>query len=192
LKAETGKINIGAVAGLFVVACIAWAVIADLIGLERGIYSFIMRWVNFAVIALVAVKYGKKPIVDFLNNQRDDIATSIEELEEAKRMTEEKVKESQHQLKAGQERLEEIKQRIIDEGERRKVSMIEDAQREGAVMLDSAKLKIESQMRDAQDRIRAELIDLAADMAGDKLPQLLTAKDQERLLSNWMAAAEKN
>ena len=182
--------NIGIVVGLFFLALIAWAVVAGPLGIERGTYSLIMRWVNFGILALVIVKYGRKPISNFLKSQGDEVADALQELEDAKRSAEEKISEGESQLKAGQERLAQIKERILADGERRKEELIANAQRDGAILLDSAKLKIEAQMREARQGIRAELIDMASDIASNKLPQLLTPKDQNQLVERWMEAAQ--
>lgn len=188
--AEHGKTNVGIVVALAIVAFIAWAIIAGLLGIERATYSLIMRWVNFGIIVLLAVKYGRGPIINFLKSQQDEVATTVRELEENKRLTEEKIAESRKLLEAGQDKLEQIKQRIISEGERRKEQLVSDAKQESVIMLESAKLKVDAQMREARDRIRADLIDMAADIATQKLPQLLTPKDQDQLVDRWMQAAK--
>jgi len=187
---QHGKISVGAVVGIAVVALVAWAVAASVLGIDRGIYSLIMRWVNFGILVLVVVKYGRGPIVNFLKNQSDEVAASVKELEEAKQQTEEKIAESRKQLEAGQDKLEQIKQRIISEGERRKEQMVADAQQESIIMIESAKLKIDAQVRGARNRIRADLIDMASELATQKLPQLLTVKNQEQLIDRWMEAAK--
>ncbi len=188
---QQGKANVGVIVGIVIVGLIAWAIVANgVLGMERATYSLIMRWVNFGILVLVAVKYGRGPILNFLKNQRDEIANALHELEETKKLTENKIAESQEMLEAGQDKLEQIKQRILTEGERRKEQLVADAKQESIIMLESAKLKIDAQMREARDRIRAELIDLASELATEKLPQLLTPKDQEQLVDSWMQAAK--
>lgn len=187
---EQGKIHVGIVVGLCALAMIAWAFLAPALGMPRATYSLIMRWVNFGIIALVIFKFGRKPIMNFLAGQQDQVAASVRELEEAKQSTEEKIAESQKQLEAGQAQLEIIKERIVSEGQRRKAELIANAQQESAIMMESAKLKIEAQMRDARNHIRNDLIDMAADLATNKLPALLTAEDHDKLLLNWMKAAK--
>lgn len=190
MNSEQGKIHVGLVVGLCALALIAWAFLASALGIQRPTYSLIMRWVNFGIIALVIFKFGRKPIVNFLTGQQNEVAASVQALEEAKRLTEDKIAESQEQLKAGQAQLEKIKEKIVSEGQRRKAELIANAQQESTLMMESAKLKIEAQVREARDHIRNDLIDMATDLATEKLPTLLTTKDQDQLVLDWMEAAK--
>jgi len=58
-------------------------------------------------------------------------------------------------------------------------------------MLESAKAKIEGQIREAYALIKAELIDTATEQAVVKLPQMITVEDHERFIRLWIDAAEK-
>ena len=50
----------------------------------RPIFDLVMRWVNFVIIAFVLVKFGRKPIKDFLSNRRQAIDRQIKKYEHQK------------------------------------------------------------------------------------------------------------
>jgi F0F1-type ATP synthase membrane subunit b/b' len=86
-------------------------------------------------------------------------------------------------------RLEELKERIVQTGERRKLEIIEDARQESRMLMESAKQKIEGRIIQARNRLKAEMVDTAAEMALEKLPALVTEDDNQKLLEQFMAHA---
>lgn len=168
----------------------AFAAAADASGFTRESYDLLMRWVNFIVLVVLIVKYARRPVMDFLKDKRNEISSLIDKYEAEKKEAAEKIRESQIQLEASQDRLNLIKERIVAEGQRRKEQVIADAKEESRLLLESARLKIRGQIREAYHTLRAELIDEAAQKALLKLPGLMTREDHERLIQKWLLAVE--
>jgi F-type H+-transporting ATPase subunit b len=166
----------------------AWA--AEGSGFTRATWDEIWRWVNFIILFGVIIKFGRRPILNFLDKQKEDVAQSINKLEERKRDVQETLQESQRQLTASEERLASIKGRIISEGENRKAKIIADAQEESRILLETAQLRIEHQIREMHTQVKTELIDTATQIALTKLPGLLTSEDEDRLVGQWMDAVQ--
>jgi F-type H+-transporting ATPase subunit b len=166
----------------------AWA--AEGSGFTRATWDEIWRWINFFILFGVIIKFGRRPIVNFLDKKKEDVAESINKLEERKRDVQETLQESQRQLTTSEERLVSIKSRIVSDGENRKAQLIADAQEESRIMLETAKLRIDQQIREMHSRVKAELIDAATQIAFTKLPGLVTSDDQDRLVGQWMDAIQ--
>ena len=152
----------------------------------RPIFDLIMRWLNFAIIALVLVKFGRKPIKDFLANRSEEIGHQIKQYERQKEAAEDKVQEATKMLSDSADRLEQIKQRIIEDGEKRKQQIVEKAQQESRILLEGTQRKIENQIVAARNLIRSELIDSAIELAEKRLPAEITAADEQKLIENYM------
>jgi F-type H+-transporting ATPase subunit b len=152
----------------------------------RSVFDLVMRWLNFAIIAFVLVKFGRKPIKDFLANRREEIDYQIKKYEQQKKAAEEKVHEAKEMLNDSVARFEKVKQRIIEDGEKRKQQIIEDARKESNILLEGAQRKIQNQIVEARNIIRAELIDSAIALAEKKLPEEITATDEQRLTERYM------
>jgi F-type H+-transporting ATPase subunit b len=43
----------------------------------RSTFDLVMRWINFGIIAFFLVKFGRKPIKDFLANRKEEIDHQI-------------------------------------------------------------------------------------------------------------------
>lgn len=154
----------------------------------RAIYDLVMRWVNFAIFAILLVKFAKTPIKNFLSDRKGQIEKRIEAYEQQKEAVQEKVAESQKMLADSQVRFDKIKQTIIEGGERRKQEIIEDAQRESQMLLEATRHKIEHQIREARDTIRTEMIESAIALAEKTLVAEITAADQQKLTDHFLAS----
>jgi F-type H+-transporting ATPase subunit b len=156
----------------------------------RITYDLLMRWVNFAIFAILLVKFAKAPIKNFLSDRMGQIEKKIKTYEQQKEAVREKVTESQKMLADSQARFDKIRQMIIESGERKKQEIIEDAQRESQMLLEAIRHKIEHQIREAKDAIRTEMIESAIALAEKKLPAEITAADQQKLTDLFLASTE--
>ncbi len=152
----------------------------------RSTFDLVMRWLNFVIIAFVLVKFGKKPIKDFLANRRQEIDHQITKYEQQKEAAEEKIAEATQMLKNSIARFEKIKKRIVEDGEKKKQQIIEGARQESRILLEGTQQKIENQIREAINLIRSELIDSAIALAEKRLPEEITAVDEQKLLDHFM------
>ena len=154
----------------------------------RSTFDLVMRWVNFAIFAILLVKFAKTPIKNFLSDRKGQIEKKIKTYEQQKEAVQEKIAESQKMLADSQARFGKIRQTIIEGGQRKKQEIIEDAQRESRMLLEVTRHKIEHQIREAKGAIRAEMIESAITLAEKKLPVEITAADQQKLTDIFLAS----
>lgn len=152
----------------------------------RPLFDLIMRWLNFAIIAFVLVKFGRKPIKDFLANRKEEIDYQIKKYEQQKEAAAEKVQEATKMLRDSSDRFEEVKQRIIKDGESKKQQIIEKAQQESRMLLEGTQRRIQNQIVEARNLIRSELIESAIALAEKRLPDEITAADEQKLIEHYM------
>lgn len=174
---------------LFLSAGAVEVLAADGGGGWRPTYDIIMKWVNFGILVLIFFKFARRPLKNFLSDKKNEISLQIKKLEDEKDRLHQRVREAETELEKNVVRLEELKERIVQMGERRKVEIIEDARQESRMLLESAKQKIEGRIIRARNRLRAEMIDAAAEVALEKLPGLVTEDDNQKLMEQFMARA---
>jgi F-type H+-transporting ATPase subunit b len=153
----------------------------------RSNYDLIMMWVNFAILVIVLVKFGKNPIKGFFRDQKEKISHTIGDIEAQKEENSARIQQTQQLMQENAARFEEIKEKIIAEGERKKQAIVESARRESKLMIDNANFWIERQVTQAQKRLKSDLIDSAVEQALQRLPQMLTAEDNQKLINRYMA-----
>ena len=156
----------------------------------RATYDLIMRWVNFIILAAVIVKFGRRPLMNFLTGRKEEIAYELRRLEEEKQAVLHKVGEMRRQIEESESRFEQIRERIIRQGRSRKQALIEEAHRESRMLMESARNHIDNRLRQAKRKLRAEIIDLAADKAIQKLPDEITEEDNRMLVEKYLQRAE--
>lgn len=156
----------------------------------RPTYDVIMRWVNFGIIVFVLNRYAKTPLMNFLRSKKEDLAREIEELEEKKEGANAKISETQKTIQESDVRFAELKTRIVQQGEREKLKIVESAQRQSRVMLKDANRRIDASILQARNTIKGELIDVAIDLAMERLPQEITAVDNEKVVNAYLTGTQ--
>ncbi|OQY59575.1 MAG: hypothetical protein B6245_05950 [Desulfobacteraceae bacterium 4572_88] len=155
----------------------------------RGTYDEVMLWLNFVILAFVIIKFGKKPIMAFLNGRKNEVAQEIRQIEKEKEEITSKIQETFKTLDESESRFESLKNKIIEQGERKKQEIIEDARQQSQMMMDTAKQKVENQIRQAKSTFRAELVDSAVALASEKLPGEITPEDNQKFTEDYLSGA---
>lgn len=181
-------ISIGCLCGSIVILHLlgSEALAAENGGGWRSYYDLIMMWLNFAILAIVLIKFAKNPIKGFFRDQKENIARTIEDIEAQKEANEAQIRQAQQVMQESTARFEELKQKIITEGERKKQAIIESAQRESRLMIDNANFWAERQILKAKQRLRSELIDETIEQALQRLPQALTPEDNQKFVKRYL------
>jgi F-type H+-transporting ATPase subunit b len=145
-----------------------------------------MMWINFAILAAVLIKYAKNPIKGFFRDQKQNIAGTIRDIEAQKEANVAQIQQAQQLVQESSARFEEIRGKIIAEGERKKQAIIESAQRESKLMIEHVNFWIERQLLHAKQRLRSELIDETIEQALQRLPQALTPEDSQNFINRYL------
>lgn len=153
----------------------------------RPTYDKIMMVVNFFILAFVIVKYGKRPFMDFLRGRSDEVEKSIHELQKQKNAIDAKISKTNQMIEDSSAKFEQIKARIINEGERAKQKIIEDAKTQSKKIIELEKLKVENRIVQAKNQFMAELVDAASALAQNRLPAEITDQDHQQLLNLFLS-----
>ena len=94
--------------------------------------------------------------------------------------------EVRQQLDESVARLEEIKQKIIKQGEIRKKEIIHEARAESKILLLEAKRRIDTQILSTKKMFQIEMIDEAMNTVFEKLPQHITQADNQNFLDQYL------
>ena len=154
----------------------------------RPMYDLILRYINFGIIVFLIIKYGKTPIMNFLRGQKEKLAKEIKRLEDEKEDVASQVKEMIKTIDESEERFEELKERIVQQGEKKKVAIIQTAQAQSESMIVNAKQRIESHFLQAKNDFREELIDNAIDLALERFPKEMSPEDNENFTRDFLTS----
>jgi F-type H+-transporting ATPase subunit b len=153
----------------------------------RGTYDLVLRWINFAILAFIIVKYARTPLKNFIFGQRQNLVREMERKEAEKKTITEKVDAVISELKESETRLESLKERIISHGRRKRQEIIDSAREQSRQMLSDVRQRMNSQILQAKQEFKSELVEVAVGLAMDKLPQIINENDNQMLLDNFLA-----
>lgn len=155
----------------------------------RQTYDLVMKWLNFGILVFLFLKFARKPLVDFLTIRGEELARDVKRLEDDKKASVAKSKETLETIQKGEAHIATIKERIVLQGEREKEKIIVEAREQGNFMLDEARKRIGNQIEQAKRTFQMELIDTAVELATERLPQEITDADHAKLLERYLASA---
>lgn len=156
----------------------------------RPTYDVAMRWINFIILVAVIVKYGRDPIKDFLKLRKKEVVSQIDELDKEKDRILGEIKAAKKQGLENQSRFNELRDRLMAQGETRKQQLIEQAKQQSVIMLQETRRKMENRIVQAKASLKMELLDIAIDQAVKQLPGLITEKDSQLLLDDYMRSLQ--
>ena len=98
-----------------------------------------------------------------------------------------KISKTNQMIEDSSAKFEQIKARIINEGERAKQKIIEDAKTQSKKIIELEKLKVENRIVQAKNQFMAELVDAASALAQNRLPAEITDQDHQQLLNLFLS-----
>jgi F-type H+-transporting ATPase subunit b len=146
--------------------------------------EYMWKIINFLILVVVLVKFGKKPLQDYLKQRTEIIAKTLQEAKEAKEAAQKALREVEGRLKAKDAEIEAIIAASKRSGEQERDQIIEDSTRLKEQILEQAKTNIDFEVKHAKEVIKAEAVEIAMEIAEKKIKEKITKDDQERLLQD--------
>ena len=157
----------------------------------RQIWNQVWLIVNFLVLAFAIYKLAKQPLIDFLNGQRNMISIDLDEVSRLKEAAQAELKALKRKTdQLGQELLQ-FEERAAQTAAKQREEMLAQAQRESDLILERAELWAEQSLRKAKADLAAEIVELAAQMAEEKLIENIRPEDKDRLLDQFSQTLEQ-
>ncbi|HIJ57623.1 MAG TPA: ATP synthase F0 subunit B [Deltaproteobacteria bacterium] len=153
----------------------------------REKYDLVLKWVNFIILASLIIKFARTPLKDFLKGQREKLAADIRKKEKEKDTAAAEVEEIKTALNEGEARFQDLKDRIVEQGKKRKEQAVEEAKEQSRLMLVETQKRVENQILKAKKRLKAELVDAAVELALQRLPKEITSEDNQKFLGLFLS-----
>lgn len=141
--------------------------------------------VNFLILAGVIVKVARQPLKDFLRSQREAVSRELAEMEEHKKEAQAEWERLQKMTANLEQELKEFERLLSEQAARERQARLEEARAESKLVLERAELWAEQALVKARRRLAHEMLELATDMAMQKIQASITDQDQARLLEQF-------
>jgi F-type H+-transporting ATPase subunit b len=163
-------------------------------GKDRGadLRDLLYRFINFALLIIILyVAIRKSGLKDSLAGRIDEIKQRLEDLRREKEEAEGKYQDVEKQLNDFETKKKEIIEQFQREGQTEKEKIIAEANERAKQIVRQAELTIQQEMQSAKERLRREVMELAAGKAQEIIAKEMTDEDQDRLVSEFIEKVEK-
>lgn len=154
--------------------------------------DLLYRFINFALLVIILVVVLKKvKIGGFFSSRIEEIKKKFDELNAEKEASEGRFKELEKKLKEFEVKKQEILEQFKADGAAEKEKIIAEANERAQQILTQADLTIEREIQAARDRLRQEVVEVAARKAQEMIEKEIKDDDQDHLVNEFIERVEK-
>ncbi|MBN1850255.1 MAG: F0F1 ATP synthase subunit B [Deltaproteobacteria bacterium] len=154
--------------------------------------DLLYRFINFALLVIILFMVLKKtPAKDFLSTRSEEIRQKLEDLRREKEEAESKYRDIEAQLHDFEDRRKDLIEQWRKEGLIEKEKIISDAQDRVKQIIAQSEITIQQEIQSARDRLKKEVVDLAAIKAQEILAKEINEKDQDQLIDDFLERVGK-
>lgn len=184
-------------AALFFLTTAALPVLAETAGHHGAEHGspfgkpFLYSLTNFTILLIVLFVALRKPITEFFRKRSTDTRLEIEKAKKFYDEASHKYQDIDAKLKHADEEGRKLLDSLKRDGELEKHQILRHA-REVAqkIKMDSEKI-VQQELRRAQEILKAETVNLAAELASRQLESSVTAEDQKTLAGEFIQEVQK-
>jgi len=153
--------------------------------------DYLWKIIDFGILVFLLVVLLKKvDIKGYLKGRTELIEKGLKDAKEAKELAQKALAEVEERLKVKNKELEEIIASARQSGEKEKTRLIEEGNKLKEKILEQAKTNIDFELKKAKEAIKAEAVEIAMGLAEKKIKGMLTREEQTRLLEESIAKIE--
>ena len=145
------------------------------------IYYLVKKGVLARLLGMEALHLGP-----YLKKRQESIKTALAEADKAKQEGEQKYQEYEERLANLDLEIKQLRQALIEEGEREKERIITEARQIGEKIKEQARLTAQQELKTAKRRVQDETASMTIELAEELLKKHLTPKDHERLVDDYI------
>ena len=150
------------------------------------------RFLNFALLVIILVVVIRKTAIkDFFGARREEIKRKFEDLTKERDEAEGRLQELENEIKAFETKKKEIIGQFKAEGIAEKERIIAEAEERTKQILEQTDLTIQREIKAAKDRLRAEMVEIAAQRAQQIIEKQIKDSDQDQLVNEFIERVEK-
>jgi F-type H+-transporting ATPase subunit b len=155
-------------------------------GHGKDLVDFAWRVVNMIVLVGFLYWLLAQKIKEFFVGRREGIKSSLEQAGIAKEEAEHKYNEYTNKLEKATEEIAGISDMIRAQGLAEKERIIEDARKVAEKMKEDTQARVEQELKQAGNLLRAEAVKLSVEMAEELLKRNIKAADHDAMVKDYL------
>lgn len=154
--------------------------------------DLLYRFINFALLVIILGWALKRADIKSLFAKRtEEIREKLENLRRDKEEAERKYREIEAKLKGFERERERIIEDYQREGEAERDRIIAEARKKVQMIMEQAEFTIRQEIQSARDKLREEVVEMAAGQAQEIISRRITEEDQARLVNDFIERVGK-
>jgi F-type H+-transporting ATPase subunit b len=148
--------------------------------------GYAMKVVNMVVLVGFLYWLLAQKIKEFFVGRQESIKATLEQARVAKEEAEQKYKEYSEKLEKATEEIAGISEMIKAQGLAEKERIIEDARKAAEKMKEDTQARVEQELKQAGNLLRAEAVKLSVEMAEELLKRNITGADHDVMVKDYL------
>lgn len=147
---------------------------------------FLASVLNFALVAWLLVRFGKKPLAEALLKRKNEIMQDIETASTLKEDAERRLDEYEQKLETMEDTLEELRAEFAKQAEQEKKLVLAEAEERRVRMRRDAEFRIEQELKSARAELLQEAVIGAVAAAEALLIKRVNGGDLDRMAEDYL------
>ncbi len=154
--------------------------------------NLLYRILNFTLLVIILVVVVKKTsMLRFFGERRDEIKEKLEALTKERQIAESRSRELETKLGEFEVQKKEILEQFRVEGAKEKARIVAEARERAAQLISQADHTIEREILGATERLKQEVVEMAALRAEEIIAKGINDSDQDHLVDEFIKSVEK-
>jgi len=154
--------------------------------------NLLYRILNFTLLVIILVVIVKKTsMLRFFGERREEIKEKFEALTKERQTAESRSRELEKKLEEFEIQKKEILEQFRAEGAKEKARIISEARERAAQLIIQADHTIEREIQGATERLKQEVVQMAALRAEEIIAKGIKDSDQDHLVDEFIKSVEK-
>jgi F-type H+-transporting ATPase subunit b len=163
-------------------------------GADRSgdLLDLLYRWINFTLLVIILVVVLRKvPVKEYFTSRIEGIKKELEDLKKQREAAEKKAQDLETKLKAFEGQRKEILAQYKADGLAEKERILAEARDRAKQILEQAEMSIQYELQTAKEKLKDEVVAVAAQRAEEIIACEMTDRDQDRLVNEFIETLGK-
>ncbi len=149
--------------------------------------KLLLQFVNFAILVGVILKFATPSFKTFLKKRRQAIAERIQEAQKALDEATSAKARYEEKLSGLDAEIEAFRASMAENLERERQKVLDEARELAARIREQARLAFDQEMKEAMEKVRAEVTAQTIEAATARIRQLIKKDDHDRMVEEFIA-----
>jgi F-type H+-transporting ATPase subunit b len=151
--------------------------------------KLLLQFVNFGILVFILVKFGGKPLKDFLRKRHIAVKEKIEEADRLLKEAERAKLTYEDRLSGLDGEIEEFRKAAMEAMENERKRVLDEAYELARRIREQARLAYDQEMKEAMAKVQADIAGGAVKAAEQRVRQMFTQEDHDKMVEEFIEKA---